>query len=163
MAPSSRKACCTGWRCPFFASPSTVVMGDPTASDRGVMHECTGTPFSRTVQAPHSDSPHPNLVPVRPKSSRRTSNQLVSGSASTWCFTPFTINCTLMAHLKQTLPDLRLLVAGRWQQPGSRFCSSPWTNRDEENESIPFPCDEAPPVKLDEPLNCAKEPTAKCN
>jgi hypothetical protein len=41
----------------------------------GVMQEDTGLPFTRTVQAKHWPSPHPYLVPVNCKSSRRTSSK----------------------------------------------------------------------------------------
>src|SRR4051812_44092313 len=44
----------------------------PAAAESGVWQERTGWPFRCTVHAPHSAWPHPNLVPVKPISSRIT-------------------------------------------------------------------------------------------
>ena len=49
----------------------------------GVMQERVGRPSTCTVQAPHMPMPQPNLVPVRPTSSRITHSSGVSSSAST--------------------------------------------------------------------------------
>src|ERR1019366_8865918 len=50
---------------------------DPT----GVWQDRMGTPSTSTVQAPHCPSPHPNLVPVSPRSSRSTFKSGSSPSA----------------------------------------------------------------------------------
>src|SRR5262249_14228182 len=57
-----------------------------------VVHERIASLPSRwTVQAPHSDIPHPNLVPVRPIVSRSTQSSGVCGSTSSvWSF-PLTV------------------------------------------------------------------------
>ena len=63
--PSSTKARCSGW-----SPPSALDGHAPRArapARAGTRHEQTGSPSSSTVQAPHSPSPQPSLVPVRPQ------------------------------------------------------------------------------------------------
>ena len=45
-------------------------------------HERTALPSTCTVQAPHSPTPQPNLVPVSASSSRRYHISGISGSPS---------------------------------------------------------------------------------
>src|SRR5260370_21420379 len=52
------------------------------------MHDRVATPSICTVQAPHCAMPHPNLVPVMPKTSRSTHNNGVSPSTATECGDP---------------------------------------------------------------------------
>ena len=59
-----------------------VVTRLPTTSDTGVMQERTAVPSTRTVQAPHRPMPQPNLVPVRPSTSRTSQSTGVSSSMS---------------------------------------------------------------------------------
>src|SRR5262245_7152513 len=66
-----------------------VVMG-PATSPTAVTHERRGTPSTCTVQAPHSALPQPNLVPVRPTSSRRTHRSGVSAGTATSTGLPLT-------------------------------------------------------------------------
>src|SRR5437870_12649799 len=56
----------------------------------GVMHERTACPSTCTVQAPHSAMPQPNLVPVRPSTSRSTHSTGMSDGTSTVWSVPFT-------------------------------------------------------------------------
>jgi hypothetical protein len=72
-------------------SPSTVVIALPAASDTGKMHERTAAPSRYTVQAPHSPMPHPDSMPVKPRTSRSTDNRDKSGSTSTVRATPLTV------------------------------------------------------------------------
>jgi hypothetical protein len=51
------------------------------------------------VQAPHKAAPQPNLVPVRPTSSRITHNNGVSGSAWTVTVEPFRLKLIAMLTL----------------------------------------------------------------
>src|SRR5438552_2723194 len=95
-APTSRNASCNGWRRPSRSKPSMVVIRLPAAFDTGVMHDRTGSPSSRTVQAPHWPSPHPYLVPVRSRSSRSTLNRLLSEEAFTRCVIPFTSSSVML-------------------------------------------------------------------
>src|SRR5215813_651524 len=46
------------------------------------VHDLTALPSRCTVQAPHSPTPHPNLVPVRARSSRKYHMSGISGSPS---------------------------------------------------------------------------------
>ena len=55
----------------------------PISAAAGVTHERAGCPSTCTVQAPHWATPQPNLVPVRPMSSRITHRSGVCSSAST--------------------------------------------------------------------------------
>src|SRR3954470_16027107 len=74
----------------------------PATADSGVWHERTGWPSMCTVHAPHSAAPQPNLVPVRPSSSRTTHSSGVSGSACEATALPL--------RLKFTAIGLSLLV-----------------------------------------------------
>ena len=50
--------------------PSTVRISEPSTWQTGTRQLSTTMPSRMTVQAPHSPSPQPSLVPVRPRSSR---------------------------------------------------------------------------------------------
>ena len=54
----------------------------PPTSDIGTPQARTASPFMCTVQAPHSATPQPNFVPVRPSSSRRYHISGIDGSPS---------------------------------------------------------------------------------
>ena len=61
----SANACCTGDSVPSGSvSPSTVVISAPSALTASRRQERTGTPSSRTVQAPHTPCSQPTWVPV---------------------------------------------------------------------------------------------------
>src|SRR6185436_13037116 len=79
-AAPSRKHCCSGWRCPSQAIPSTVPMLAPSASTASTRQLFTGTPLSSTVQAPQLPLLQPSLAPVSLRVSRRTSSKLSRGS-----------------------------------------------------------------------------------
>src|SRR5208337_3057454 len=74
--------------------PSMVVIFLPATAEMGVTHDRTGWPSMWTVQAPHSDMPHPNLVPVMPSVSRKTQSSGMAETASTDCGLPFKVNLT---------------------------------------------------------------------
>src|SRR5690349_2559890 len=76
-----------------------VVIFLPAAADSGVWQERTGWPSRCTVQAPHSAMPQPNLVPVRPTSSRITHNSGVSASALTVIVLPLICRRVLTGDL----------------------------------------------------------------
>src|SRR5579863_10163364 len=67
-----------------------VVMFFPPACDTGVEHERIAAPSRCTVQAPHSPAPHPNLVPVSAKVSRKTQSNGVSGGTLSFLSVPLT-------------------------------------------------------------------------
>src|SRR5690606_720058 len=59
-----------------------VVTTLPARSDMGVTHARTASPSTCTVQLPHRAAPQPNLVPVRPSSSRKYHRSGIDGSPS---------------------------------------------------------------------------------
>src|ERR1019366_7428559 len=74
--------------------PSMVVIFLPATAEMGVTHDLTGWPSIWTVQAPHSNMQHPNLVPVKPSVSRKTHSSGMAETASTDCGLPFKVNLT---------------------------------------------------------------------
>src|ERR1019366_6969965 len=65
-----------------------------------VTQECTALPSTITVHEPQADTPQPNFVPVRPRSSRSTQSRRRSSSTASWWGTPFTVTeIDLMAAL----------------------------------------------------------------
>ena len=66
------------------ASPSIVVIVDPSTWTASMEHDLTARPSSWTVHAPHWLVSQPTWVPVSPRSSRSawTSNRLGSTSTS---------------------------------------------------------------------------------
>src|SRR5215475_13117788 len=86
--------------------PSIVVMCRPATAEMGVTHERIGDPLLCTVQAPQSDMPHPNFVPVRPSVSRKTQSSGMAAGTSTDCGLPLSVNWT--AGIPETLPMVRV-------------------------------------------------------
>jgi hypothetical protein len=60
-----------------------VLTAFPCAARTGITHERTALPSTWTVQAPHWAMPQPYLVPVSPRTSRKTQSSGISGSTST--------------------------------------------------------------------------------
>src|SRR5271166_171028 len=89
------QAFCNGWR-PSGSSPSIVVTSAPGTFPTGVMQDRVGRPPTCTVQAPHMPMQQPNLVPVRPMTSRMTHNSGVSSSTSTVTGRPLTWNVIML-------------------------------------------------------------------
>src|SRR3977135_1364891 len=58
----------------------------------GMMKERVGKPSIKTVQAPHSPSPQPYLLPVRSRSLRSTPSRLAVESTSTCNFLPLILS-----------------------------------------------------------------------
>src|SRR5882724_6213126 len=79
---SSSQAFCTWAPAGVAPTPSIVVMARLPTALTGKRHERTGLPSRWTVQAPHWPIPHPNLVPVRPTTSRSTHRRGISPGAS---------------------------------------------------------------------------------
>ena len=63
----------------FGARPSMVVRVALLAWRAGIRQELASSPLKRMAQAPHSPSPQPSFVPVRWRSSRRTSRRRFMG------------------------------------------------------------------------------------
>src|SRR5262249_5062731 len=72
-------------------TPSIVVILLCPTAPIGVWQARTGCPSTCTVQAPQSAAPHPNLVPVRPSSSRSAHSSGVSSGRFTLCCRPLTL------------------------------------------------------------------------
>src|ERR1041384_5297628 len=71
----------------------------PPTSDIATPQARTASPFMCTVHAPHSATPQPNFVPVRPSSSRRYHISGIDGSPSKDRCCPFTLRLTMMSSL----------------------------------------------------------------
>src|SRR6185503_8344882 len=66
-------------------------MARPSSSTGSARHESTGVPSTSTVHVPHSPSSQPCLVPVSPRSSRRTSRRVLwTGTRTSWA-SPLTV------------------------------------------------------------------------
>ena len=61
------------------ARPSTVVTARPSTSPTSVRQALTGSPSTSTMQAPHSPSPQPSLVPGEPEALAQTEEQRLGG------------------------------------------------------------------------------------
>src|ERR1700704_1752316 len=82
-----------------------VVTSLPATRDTGTTHDRIASPSRWTVQAPHSAMPHPYLVPVRPRFSRKTQSRGVEGSTSRFTCRRFTLKEIIgIPPLNQTLP-----------------------------------------------------------
>src|ERR1700681_527973 len=86
---SAIQACCSTCS-PLAPRPSIVVTFLPTTCETGVEQERIALPSTWTVQAPHNPAPHPNLVPVSSRVSRRTQRRGVSGETLTLFSPPLT-------------------------------------------------------------------------
>src|SRR5579862_9422521 len=96
-----------------------VVIVAPSMRPIGTEHERIGWPLIWTVQAPHSATPQPNFVPVRPTTSRSTQSSGVSRSISSWCCVPLTLIVIMMALPRGSLLGRGALVLRRapYDQP----------------------------------------------
>src|SRR5881396_2826303 len=74
--------------------PSTVLISRPAISTGRARHDSTGSPSTSTVQVPHSPSSQPCLVPVKARSSRKTSSKVLCGANATSVSSPFKVNLT---------------------------------------------------------------------
>ena len=72
------------------ASPSTVVISQPSTCPAAIKHEQTCSPSSKTVQAPQSPASQPTLVPARPSDSRKTRDNLSVGETAGLTLFPLT-------------------------------------------------------------------------
>src|SRR5882762_4159702 len=90
MTSRSSQARCTLAPTGVTPTPSIVVIARSPTDPTGNWQERTGAPARCTVHAPHCAIPHPNLVPVRPSTSRRTHSSGMSAGTSTVCASPLT-------------------------------------------------------------------------
>jgi CO/xanthine dehydrogenase Mo-binding subunit len=77
---------------PASDRPSTVRTMRPSTWQTGTRQASTTWPSRITEHAPHSPSPQPSFVPVRPRSSRRTSSSRRMPGTSTSAGMPLTVN-----------------------------------------------------------------------
>jgi len=97
IAPASTKARWAGWSVPSTPpSPSMVVTSRPSSRAAGSRQELTASPSTRMVQAPHSPSPQPILVPVSSSLSRSSSAAGSKGRAWTLTRSPLTVKVIIM-------------------------------------------------------------------
>src|SRR5438034_828004 len=73
--------------------------------------ERTASPFSRTVQAPHTPCSHPTCVPVRPSSWRKKSERSSRGSTARSWRTPLTLVVTVNGVRHERAVEPRLLLS----------------------------------------------------
>src|SRR5918995_3033612 len=71
--------------------PSMLLTSRPSASKPSIRHERIERPSTRTAQVPHSPSSQPCLVPVRFRSSRRTSSSVLCGAKATSVCSPLSV------------------------------------------------------------------------
>src|SRR5260370_21213190 len=95
-------ACCTGCTVPFFASPSIVVICLSSTEATGVTQDVVGLPSTRTMHAPHWDIPHPNFVPVSPRSSRRANWRVTPSTSGRVYSVPLTESFALVISVLLT-------------------------------------------------------------
>src|SRR3954470_4660407 len=83
-----------------------VVISAPFTAARGVTHDRVAAPLTCTVHAPHCAIPHPNFVPLRSSTSRRTHSRGMSCGAST------------VVGLPLRLKGIDMVTDGRWRSAG---------------------------------------------
>src|SRR6185436_3712410 len=71
--------------------PSIVFTSRPAASRPSIRQERIERPSTRTVHVPHSPSSQPCLVPVRFRSSRKTSSSVLCGEKATSVCSPLRV------------------------------------------------------------------------
>ena len=80
-----------GCNLPAVPRPSIVVIVQFENEDIGLLQENTAFPSTITLHAPHCSSPHPSLVPFRPRSFLSTYIRGVLSSTSSWWSQPLTL------------------------------------------------------------------------
>src|ERR1043166_4382351 len=71
--------------------PSMVLTSRPSASRPSIKHERIERPSTSTAQVPHSPSSQPCFVPVRFRSSRKTSSSVLCGAKATSACSPLRV------------------------------------------------------------------------
>src|SRR5687768_7519046 len=72
--------------------PSIVLTSRSSASRPSIRHERIERPSTSTAHVPHSPSSQPCFVPVRLRSSRRTSSSVLCGAKATSTYSPLRVN-----------------------------------------------------------------------
>src|SRR5215213_126914 len=71
--------------------PSIVFTSRPSASRPSIRQESIERPSTSTAHVPHSPNSQPCLVPVRFKSSRKTSSSVLCGAKATSVYSPLSV------------------------------------------------------------------------
>src|SRR5690349_22022232 len=71
--------------------PSIVFTSRPSASRPSMRHERIERPSTSTAHVPHSPSSQPSFVPVRFRSSRKTSSSVLCGAKATSVCSPLSV------------------------------------------------------------------------
>src|SRR6185503_5691143 len=71
--------------------PSIVLTSRPSASSPSIRHERIERPSTSTAHVPHSPSSQPCFVPLRFKSSRKTSSSVLCGAKATSVCSPLSV------------------------------------------------------------------------
>src|SRR5918992_3520374 len=72
--------------------PSIVLTSCPSASRPSIRHDRIERPSTSTAHVPHSPSSQPCFVPVRLRSSRKTSSSVLCGAKATSTCSPLSVN-----------------------------------------------------------------------
>src|SRR5688572_30279400 len=72
--------------------PSIVLTSRSSASSPNIKHERIERPSTSTAHVPHSPSSQPCFVPMRLRSSRRTSSSVLCGAKATSTCSPLSVN-----------------------------------------------------------------------
>src|SRR6266550_3367906 len=72
--------------------PSMVSTSRSSASSPSIKQDKIERPSTRMVHVPHSPNSQPCLVPVNPRSSRRTSSSVLCGAKATSAVSPLRVN-----------------------------------------------------------------------
>src|ERR1019366_7295012 len=106
-APSPMNACCSGCGLSAVPRPSSVVISLSPTALTGITQDRITCPRMMTVHDPHCAIPHPKRGPRSPRSSFKTNNSGVSGSASTRCSWPLTLRIICIYEILSRLLDNR--------------------------------------------------------
>src|SRR6185436_2809439 len=90
-APRSANVCCNGCSSGPWAIPSIVFTSRSSASRPSIRHERIERPSTSTAHVPHSPSSQPCFVPVRFRSSRKTSSSVGCGAKATSVCSPLSV------------------------------------------------------------------------
>src|SRR5688572_5878414 len=97
--------------------PSIVLTSRPSASRPSIRHESIERPSTSTAHVPHSPSSQPCLVPMRLRSSRRTSSSVLCGAKATSTCSPLSVNPICFLLWSGTVFLLDLIQNGIVDQP----------------------------------------------
>src|SRR5665648_169567 len=114
------KACCKGSSFPSVSSPSIVNTSLPPICPVRIRQEETAFPSRITVQAPHSPTLHPSLVPVNFNCSLKVSSKRSLGPTFKFTSSPLTMKVTEILFIGLCLLD-NLFQCPLNQDSDSRF------------------------------------------